>query len=148
MPTYEYRCRAHGTFEEHRPFEHSHFDAYCPMCEAVAERVFGNFLFIEDRCRLYRNPRTGTRHSDVLGCDMPEDRTARDALYAEKGIEPVSWTDAPSQWKTAREYAQHLDSGGEKLDRKSEEALIEPPDLSDVKSIKQMMDESGFRLPA
>jgi hypothetical protein len=110
-------------------------------------RVFGNFNFVEDRVRMYRNPRTGTRFSDVLGCEMPEDRASRDALYAEKGIEPVSPSEMPSQWRTALDYANHLKSGGEKLDAKAEAALIEPPDLSGVKSIKQMLAESNYRAP-
>lgn len=97
---------------------------------------------------MYRNARTGTRFSDVLGCEMPDDRRSRDALYAAKGIEPVSPSDMPSQWKTALSYAQHLDSGGEKLSGQEEAKLIEPPDLSGVKSIRQMMDESGYRMPA
>jgi hypothetical protein len=111
-------------------------------------RVFGDFNFVEDRTRMFRNPRTGTRFSDTLGCEMPEDRASRDALYASKGIEPVSPRDMPSQWKVAKEYADHLKSGGEKLDRKEEAKLIEPPDLSGVKSIAQQLRESNYRAPA
>jgi len=54
----------------------------------------------------------------------------------------------PSQWKVAKEYADHLKSGGEKLDRKEEAKLIEPPDLSGVKSIAQQLRESNYRAPA
>lgn len=150
MPLYGYECD-HGTQTE----------AFFPMGEAPRflsydkklhhcqfRRVFGDFNFVEDRTRMFRNPRTGTRFSDTLGCEMPEDRASRDALYAEKGIEPVSPRDMPSQWKVAKEYADHLKSGGEKLDRKEEAKLIEPPDLSGVKSISQQLRESQYRTPA
>jgi hypothetical protein len=137
--------------ERHRPMGEaptavglSHIDGV--LCSAY--RVFGDFNFVEDRTRMYRNPRTGTRFSDTLGCEMPEDRASRDALYAEKGIEPVSPRDMPSQWKVAKEYADHLKSGGKKLDRKEEAKLIEPPDLSSVKSIAQQLRESQYRTPA
>jgi hypothetical protein len=151
MPFYEFKCE-HG-----ERFEHSFAMGEAPSHMRAAHqthkmcaysRVFGDFNFVEDRTRMYRNPRTGTRFSDTLGCEMPEDRASRDALYASKGVEPVSPRDMPSQWKVAKEYADHLKSGGEKLDRKGEAALIEPPDLSDVKSIKSMLAESNYRAPA
>lgn len=150
MPAYEYECECghrleqwHAMGEAPSLVHTAHaYRAGCP-----ARRVF-SFNFVEDRTRMYRNPRTGTRFSDTLGCEMPEDRASRDALYASKGIEPVSPSDMPSQWKTALEYADHLKSGGEKLDRAEEAKLIEPPDLSGVKSIAQQLRESQYRAPA
>jgi hypothetical protein len=152
MPVYEYECEHGIRLEQWNPMGRApsrlfvaHPDQEYPCC---AMRVFGDFNFVEDRTRMYRNPRTGTRFSDTLGCEMPEDRASRDALYAQKGIEPVSPRDMPSQWKVAKEYADHLKSGGEKLDRKEEAKLIEPPDLSSVKSIAQQLRESNYRTAA
>jgi hypothetical protein len=151
MPLYSYECEHGESFERRysmgaapsKIFLGKQFPHACCF-----NRVFGDFNFVEDRTRMFRNPRTGTRFSDTLGCEMPEDRASRDALYASKGIEPVSPRDMPSQWKVAKEYADHLKSGGEKLDRKEEAKLIEPPDLSDVKSIAQQLRESQYRAPA
>jgi hypothetical protein len=161
MPFYDYECE-HGNREERwfamgdapphvldchpwppTPRQRNRVGYWLGTCQY--HRVFGDFNFVEDRTRMYRNPRTGTRFSDTLGCEMPEDRVSRDALYASKGIEPVSPRDMPSQWKVAKEYADHLKSGGEKLDRKGEAALIEPPDLSGVKSVAQQLRESNYR---
>lgn len=149
MPLYEYELTGER-------FNGERIERWFPMGEAPQEihtkmgqayRVFGDFNFVEDRTRMFRNPRTGTRFSDTLGCEMPDDRASRDALYAAKGVEPVSRNDMPSQWKVAKEYADHLKSGGEKLDAKEEAKLIEPPDLSGVKSIAQQLRESQYRAP-
>lgn len=118
----------------------------CRDCGRQAQRIFSDFLFIEDRCRFARNPRTGSTFCDMLGQEYPQDRRERDAIYKMKGIEPVSTSDMPSQWKTALDYSKHLKSGGEKLSREKEAELIEKPDLSDIKSIPQMMRESGLKL--
>ena len=154
MPFYDYVCEHGGRIERRYPmgeapsmFLGSDYGGH-EKNPCRYQRVFGDFNFVEDRSRLYRNPRTGTRFSDTLGCAMPEDRASRDALYAQKGIEPVSPRDMPSQWKVAKEYADHLKSGGEKLDRAEEAKLIEPPDLSGVKSIAQQLRESQYRTPA
>lgn len=146
MPFYQYRCE-HGQIRDEW-FSMGAAPSFVGDGSCIFNRVFGDFNFVEDRTRMYRNPRTGTRFSDTLGCEMPEDRVSRDALYAQKGIEPVSRSDMPSQWKTALEYANHLNTGGEKLGRKEEAKLIEPPDLSGVKSIAQQLRESQYRAPA
>jgi hypothetical protein len=145
VPVYQYELAGGKRFERLFPMG----DAPPAITTEVGEamRVFGDFNFVEDRTRFFRNPRTGTRFSDVLGCEMPEDRVSRDALYASKGAEPVSAREMPSQWKTALEYSRHLDTGGNKLDRKEEAKLIESPDFSGVKSIKQMVQESDWRMP-
>ena len=156
MPLYEYKCPCGIRVEDYYPMGEAPPWTYITHASTTPEwnlsccamRVFGDFNFVEDRTRMFRNPRTGTRFSDTLGCEMPEDRASRDALYAQKGIEPVSPSDMPSQWKVAKEYADHLKSGGEKLDRKEEAKLIEPPDLSGVKSVAQQLRESNYRAPA
>jgi putative FmdB family regulatory protein len=142
MPVYQFRCSEHGSFEETRPMSEASEPGICAACNREANRVFGDFLYFEDRCRFARNPRTGTNFSDVLGQEYPQDRATRNRVYAEKGIEPVSTSDMPSQWKTALDYRRHLDAGGDALADTS--SLIESPDLSDVKSIAQMVRESGM----
>jgi putative FmdB family regulatory protein len=148
MPLYEFVCVNHGEIVEHRPFSDASLPCHCAQCGEQAERVYGNFVFVEDRCRFARNPRTGSNFSDTLGTQYPQDRRERDAIYKQKGIEPVTPSDLPSQWKTALDYSKHLKSGGEKLDRKAEAELIDKPDLSDVKSIAQMVRESGMKVGA
>ena len=155
MPFYDYECEHGDRFERWYPMGEApanihgdHLVSGVGLWPCRCNRVFGDFNFVEDRTRMYRNPRTGTRFSDTLGCEMPEDRASRDALYAAKGVEPVSPRDMPSQWKVAKEYADHLKSGGEKLDRAEEAKLIEPPDLSGVKSIAQQLRESQYRTAA
>ena len=72
--------------------------------------------FTEDRLRLWRNTQQGGRFSNALGCDMPETRKELERLAAEKGIEFVSPSSMPDQWREAVEYKAHVDSGGERLE--------------------------------
>jgi putative FmdB family regulatory protein len=146
VPVYEFECKDHGVISEVRSMDQASEPCICGECGIQAQRIYGDFLFLEDRCRFARNPRTGSTFSDMLGMEYPQDRRSRDALYKMKGIEPVSTTDMPSQWKTALEYRRYLDSGGKKLPPKQEAELIEKPDLSDIKSIPQMLRESNLKL--
>lgn len=40
MPLYEFRCDACGSFEQWRTMAESSHPAFCPVCQAVAKRVF------------------------------------------------------------------------------------------------------------
>jgi putative FmdB family regulatory protein len=146
MPVYEFDCPDCGIISEDRPFAKSGDPCVCEVCGKEAPRVFGNFVFVEDRLRFMRNPRTGENFSDTLGQAFPQDRKERAAIYASKGIEPVSPSEMPSQWKTALEYNEHRRTGGDKLPPKEEAKLIEPPDLSGIKSVAQQLKESNLNI--
>jgi hypothetical protein len=133
----------HGLQSIIRPMSEASSPYFCAACEAECVRVFDLPHFVEDRCRFARNPRTGENFSDMLGTSYPQDRRERDALYKMKGIEPVSKSDMPSQWKVAAEYAQHVKTGGGRLSKEKENDLVEKPDLSGIKSVSQMMRESN-----
>lgn len=47
---------------------------------------------------------------------MPETRKELEALAAQKGIEFVSPSSMPEEWKEAVAYKKHVDSGGERLE--------------------------------
>lgn len=118
---------------------------YC-HCGVPMRRVFDVPHFTEDRCRFSRNPRTGKDFSDMLGMAYPKDRKERDAVYKMKGIEPVTKSDMPNQWKVAMEYNDHVRTGGNRLTPKKEKELVEKPDLSGVKSVTQQLRESNVSL--
>lgn len=110
-----------------------------PCCEHDATRVYGVFQFNEDRCRQFRNPVDGTSHSYSLGCQYPQSRRERDALFSALGCEPVTRGTMPEQWKWHQEYAEHKRHGGEALPNdgyvppKSDVTVLDQLRKSDVK---------------
>ena len=86
-----------------------------PCCECDATRVYGDFQFTEDRCRQFRNPVDGTKHSYSLGMEYPDSRGKRNAVFDALGCEPVTPGTMPEQWKWHQEYAEHKRHGGEPL---------------------------------
>lgn len=119
MPLYEYKCAYGHVFEVFSSMNSVQSTAPCPAHVAMGERHFsarGIANFTEDRLRLWSNPQQGGRFSNALGCDMPETRKDLERLAAEKGIEFVSPSSMPDEWKEAVEYKAHVDSGGERLE--------------------------------
>jgi putative FmdB family regulatory protein len=146
MPIYSFRCEDHGQVDFVRTMSEATNSAVC-ACGKQMQRVFEAPLFVEDRCRFARNPRTGKDFSDMLGMPYPKDRKERDLMYKIKGIEPVtSKSEMPSAWRTAMEYNQHVQAGGDRLSPTQEKELVAEP-LPKVKPIAQMMRESNVRFP-
>ncbi len=141
MPLYNFTCPncAHE-FEEF--FGMNDLKAPgCPQCHAPARRVYTVFQYTEDRTRHFRNPVTGDRHSFMLGQPMPESRREFHKLCEQKGIEPVSRSSMPKEWKAASEYARHVKSGGERVDP----STVAKPEAEPVKSVREMVRENAHK---
>jgi len=118
----------------------------CGSCHRMAQRVIGDFQFTEDRTRFFRNAVDGTRFSYSLGQEYPDSRRDRDALFSEKGCEPVTRGTEPTYLRENREYLAHLQSGGDR-DRRFEATPPEPPKKGSVTVLSQMRD-TNFRVPS
>lgn len=127
MPLYDYRCIHCGErWTEFRQMkdagDRSDGPTICfgrDLANHDGKRVYSAATipnFTEDRLRLWRNTAQGGRFSNALGCDMPETRKELERLAQEKGIEFVSPSAMPDEWKEAVEYKAHVDSGGERLE--------------------------------
>jgi putative FmdB family regulatory protein len=85
MPVYEFECRRHGRYEEHRQMGDFR-PLVCDTCGRYAFKIFSVPNFQEDRSRFWRG-RDGSRYSSALGCELPDSRGDIAALARAKGIE-------------------------------------------------------------
>jgi putative FmdB family regulatory protein len=85
MPVYEFECRRHGRYEEHRQMGDFR-PLVCDTCGRYAHKIFSLFQFQEDRRRMWRNGH-GSRLSSAFGREAPESRAEERAMCKEQGIE-------------------------------------------------------------
>ena len=142
MPLYSFECHEHDEHVVLREMKDATLPFFCQGRQL--KRIFSVPYYVEDRCRLARNPKTGEDFSDLLGQPYPKDRKERDAIYAARGIEPVTRSSAPAEWKQMAEYGEHIRTGGERIANEAD--LAPKPDLSSVKSVRQQLKESNVRL--
>lgn len=143
MALYSYRC-SHGDFDESYPMGTAPAVLPCTRgCEAT--RVITIPGFIEDRSRFWRAA-DGSRYSQALGEQMPESRREIAALAKAKGVEFMAGDEIPSHIIRAKEYGQHIKSGGESLPPDQVAAMVSPPSAP-VKSVLERLRESNFRMP-
>jgi putative FmdB family regulatory protein len=141
MPLYEFACVDGHETDRFFPMGECPPETICSTCDGIARRLFGNFHFQEDRCRFSRSPIDGSKRSQMLGQEYPQDRRERDAIYAAKGIEPVTASTMPENWRRMKEYADHVKTGGEHIDTK----VFLPP-AAPVKSIRDRLRESNVKI--
>ena len=141
MAIYEFECSNTHRTEQWFDMGTCPPSTECEACGEPAARVLGNFQFQEDRCRFSRNPDDGSKRSRMLGQDYPQDRRERDAIYAAKGIEPVTASTMPENWRAMKEYAEHVKTGGERVDTK-----VFLPKAAPVKTVRERLRESNVRI--
>ena len=89
----------------------------CDRCRLTARRYYGSINSQEDRYRFFRNNQDGGTFSFAMGMEHPQDRASYHAACAALGSEPVTPKTTPTRWKEDREYLQHVQTGGERLER-------------------------------
>lgn len=113
---------------------------WCFPCDVhLNGQAYNVYVPRHDRYRLFRNPHTGTRYSYALGQDMPETAGEYHRICEQKGIEPVSPSTMPEQWKAAAEYARHVKQGGDRVDPAS---VVPKEPITGVKSVRDMVREN------
>lgn len=137
VPIYDYRCHAHGLFEEVHPMDDAARATPCPVpgCGRYCARTYVEPPnFTEDK----------TRHKDysrILGQgESPQSRGDLKRIEKEKGI--YFTNTLTEKEKTLKQYAQHVRQGGERVDA----ATINPPEKVQSKTVQQLLREKNVKL--
>lgn len=145
MARYVYACPGQPGDAESHELERFYPMGQAPQIEWCddhmhnAPRTF-DFQFQEDKRRM----RSG--RSNTTGQHYATSRADERRIEKEKGIEFIGPSEVPDKWRRAKEYAEHVKTGGDR-DPKTEHAIAADPPHKGL-TIKQAMDRRNVRLPS